>query len=95
MHRCAGVGLRRTSHSATKRATALGGVVRKRRAAPTTRRKLERDWLARSRTSLSTHHLMSVRRIYGYPGDGIDSIATTLRKEIGTEEGEAGSHKVV
>jgi hypothetical protein len=38
---------------------------------------------------------MSVRRIYGYPGDGIDSITTTLRKEIGMEEGEAGSHKVV
>jgi thiamine pyrophosphate-dependent acetolactate synthase large subunit-like protein len=38
---------------------------------------------------------MGVRRIYGYPGDGIDSITTTLRKEIGTEEGEAGSHKVV
>ena len=34
-------------------------------------------------------------RIYGYPGDGIESITTTLRKEIGTEEGEAGSHKVV
>ena len=46
MPRCAGVGLRRTSRSATKRATALGGAVRKRRAAPTTRRGLERDWLA-------------------------------------------------
>jgi len=27
------------------------------------------------------------------PPDGIDSITTTLRKEVGTEE--AGSHKVV
>jgi hypothetical protein len=34
-----------------------------------------------------------VRRIYGYPPAGIDSITTTLRKEVGTEE--AGSHKVL
>jgi hypothetical protein len=31
----------------------------------------------------------SVRRIYGYPGDGINSITTTLRKAGGTEEGES------
>jgi hypothetical protein len=36
---------------------------------------------------------MGVRRTYGYPGGGIDSITSTLRKEVGTEE--AGSHKVV
>jgi hypothetical protein len=36
---------------------------------------------------------MGVRRIYGYPSDGIDSITTTLRKEIGTEEGEAAGTK--
>jgi hypothetical protein len=34
-----------------------------------------------------------VRRIYGYPGDGINSVTTTLRKAGGTEEGEADSHK--
>jgi hypothetical protein len=34
-----------------------------------------------------------VRRIYGYTGDGINSIVTTLRMAGGTEEGEAGSHK--
>jgi len=35
------------------------------------------------------------RRIYGYPGGGIDSITTTLCKEVGTWEGEAGSHNAV
>jgi hypothetical protein len=35
---------------------------------------------------------MGVRRIYGYPGDGI---TITLRKEAGTEEGEVGRHKGV
>jgi hypothetical protein len=34
-------------------------------------------------------------RIYGYPGDAINSITTTLRKAGGTEEGEADSNKVV
>jgi hypothetical protein len=38
---------------------------------------------------------MGVRRIYGYPGDCIDSsITTKLRKEIGTEEGEAGNDAI-
>jgi thiamine pyrophosphate-dependent acetolactate synthase large subunit-like protein len=32
-----------------------------------------------------------VYRIYGHPGDGTNSIPTTLRKSGGTEE--AGSHK--
>jgi hypothetical protein len=35
-----------------------------------------------------------VRWIDGYPGDGINSITTTLRKSGGTE-GEVGSHIVV
>jgi hypothetical protein len=36
-----------------------------------------------------------VRWIQAYPGDGINSITTTVRKSGGTEGGEAGCYIVV